>query len=73
MSEPNSRTRHCRCRRCRRPHFKNWLTFERLDRIASYLEGSCTRVSLFTSYAYVMIRPTQLAQTAYQPKSEKPV
>ena len=51
--------------------FKNGLTFERLDRFASYLEGSCTRVSRFTSYAYVMIRPTQPAQPAYQPKSEK--
>ena len=29
--------------------FKNGLTFERLDRFASYLEGSCTRVSRFTS------------------------
>ena len=31
--------------------FKNGLTFERLDRFASYLEGSCIRVSRFTSYA----------------------
>ena len=45
--------------------FKNGLTFERLDRFASYLEGSCTRVSRFAAYAYVMIRPTQLAQPAY--------
>ena len=51
--------------------FKNGLTFERLDRFASYLEGSCTRVSRITSYAYVMIRPPQPAQPAYQPKSEK--
>ena len=51
--------------------FKNGLTFERLDRFASYLEGSCTRVSRFAAYAYVMIRPTQPAQPAYQPKSEK--
>ena len=51
--------------------YKNGLTFERPDRFTSYLEGSCTRVSRFTSYAYVMIRPTQLAQPAYQPKSEK--
>ena len=51
--------------------FKNGLTFERLDRFASYLEGSCTRVSRFTSYAYVMIQPPQPAQPAYQPKSEK--
>ena len=51
--------------------FKNGLTFERLDRFASYLEGSCIRVSRFAAYAYVMIRPTQPAQPAYQPKSEK--
>ena len=51
--------------------FKNGLTFERLDRFASYLEGSCTRVSCFTSYAYVLIRPTKPAQPAYQLKSEK--
>ena len=51
--------------------FKNRLTLERLDRFASYLEGSCTRVSRFAAYAYVMIRPTQPAQPAYQPKSEK--
>ena len=51
--------------------FKNGPTFERLDRFASCLEGSCTRVSRFTSYAYVMIGPTQPAQPAYQPKSEK--
>ena len=51
--------------------FKNGLTFERLYRFASYLEGSCIRVSRFASYAYVMIRPTQPAQPAYQPKSEK--
>ena len=52
-------------------NFKNGLTFERLDRFASYLEGSCTRVSRFASYAYVMIGPPQPAQPAYQPKSEK--
>ena len=46
-------------------NFKNGLTFERLDRFASYLEGSCTRVSRFASYAYVMIGPYQLAQPAY--------
>ena len=41
--------------------FKNGLTFEHLDRFASYLEGSCTRVSRFTSYAYVMIQhPTSI-------------
>ena len=51
--------------------FKNRLTFERLDQFASYLEGSCIRVSRFAAYAYVMIRPTQPAQPAYQPKSEK--
>ena len=51
--------------------FKNGLTFEHLDRFASYLEGSCIRVSRFAAYAYVMIRPTQPAQPAYQPKSEK--
>ena len=51
--------------------FKNGLTFERLDRFASYLEGSCIRVNRFAAYAYVMIRPTQPAQPAYQPKSEK--
>ena len=51
--------------------FKNGLTFERLDRFASYLEGSCTRVSRFASYVYVMIGPPQPAQSAYQPKSEK--
>ena len=51
--------------------FKNELTFERLDGFASYLVGSCIRVSRFAAYAYVMIRPTQLAQPAYQPKSEK--
>ena len=45
--------------------FKNGLTFERLDQFASYLEGSCTRVSRFTSYAYATIQPTQLAQPAY--------
>ena len=33
--------------------FKNGLTFERLDQFASYLEGSCTRVSRFAAYAYV--------------------
>ena len=52
-------------------NFKNGLTFERLNRFASYLEGSCTRVSRFASYAYVMIGPPQPAQPAYQPKSEK--
>ena len=52
-------------------NFKNGLTFERLDRFASYLEGSYTRVSRFASYACVMIRPPQPAQLAYQPKSEK--
>ena len=51
--------------------YKNGLTFERLDRFASYLEGSCIRVNRFAAYAYVMIRPTQPAQPAYQPKSEK--
>ena len=54
--------------------FKNGLTFEHLDRFASYLEGSCTRVSRFASYAYDMIgppHPAQPAQPAYQPKSEK--
>ena len=51
--------------------FKNGLTFERLDRFASYLERSCIRVSRFAAYAYVMIRATQSAQPAYQPKSEK--
>ena len=50
--------------------FKNGLTFEGLDQFASYLDGSCTRVSRFAAYAYVMIRPTQLAQPAYQPRSE---
>ena len=35
--------------------YKNGLTFERFDQFASYLEGSCTRVSRFTSYAYVVI------------------
>ena len=59
-----------RCCSCR-PHFKNWLTFEHLDQFASYLEGSWTRVSRFAAYAYVMIRPTQPAQPAYQLKSEK--
>ena len=34
--------------------FKNGLTFERLDRFTSYLEGSCIRVSRFTSYAYTV-------------------
>ena len=34
--------------------FKIGLTFERLDRFASYLEGSFTRVSRFTSYSNVM-------------------
>ena len=52
-------------------NFKNGLTFERLNRFASSLEGSCTRVSRFASYAYVMIGPPQPAQPAYQPKSEK--
>ena len=52
-------------------NFKNGLTFERLDRFASYLGGSCTGVSCFTFYAYVMIQPPQKAQPAYQPKSEK--
>ena len=52
-------------------NFKNGLTFERLDQFASYLEGSCTKVSRFASYAYVMIGPPQPAQPAYQPKSEK--
>ena len=51
--------------------FKNGLTFERLDRFASYLEGSYTRVSRFASYACVMIQPPQPAQPAYQSKSEK--
>ena len=51
--------------------FKNGLTFERLDQSASYLGGSCTRVSRFTSYAYVMIGPPKAAQSAYQPKREK--
>ena len=51
--------------------FKNRLTLERLDRFASYLEGSCTSVSHFAAYAYVKIGPPQLAQPAYQPKSEK--
>ena len=51
--------------------FKNGLTLERLDRFASYLEGSCIRVNRFATYAYVMIRLTQLAKPAYQPKSEK--
>ena len=51
--------------------FKNGITFERLDQFASYLEESYTRVSRFTSYVYVMIRPPQPAQPAYQPKSEK--
>ena len=51
--------------------FKNGLTFERLYRLASYLEESCTRVNRFLAYVYVMIQPTQPAQPAYQPKSEK--
>ena len=51
--------------------FKNGLTFERLDRFVSYLEGSCIRVSRFAANAYVMIRPTQPAQPAYQPKRGK--
>ena len=41
--------------------FKNGLTFECLDQLALYLEGSCIMVSRFTSYAYVMIRLTQPA------------
>ena len=51
--------------------FKNGLTFERLDRFASYLGGSCTGVRRFRAYACVMIRPPQPAQPAYHPKSEK--
>ena len=35
------------------------------------MDSEQCRVSRFTSYAYVMIRPTQPAQPAYQPKSEK--
>ena len=42
-------------------NFKNGLTFERFDQFASYLEGSCTRVSRFASYVYVMIGPPQAA------------
>ena len=38
---------------------------------ASYLVGSCTRVRRFTSYPIFVIRPTQPAQPAYRPKSEK--
>ena len=52
-------------------NFKNGLTFERLDRFASYLGGSCTGVRRFRAYACVMIRPPQPAQPAYHPKSEK--
>ena len=48
------------------PTFKN-----NNDRFALYLEVSCTRVSRFAAYAYVKIRPSQMAQPAYQPKSEK--
>ena len=33
--------------------FENELTFERLDRFASYLEGSCTRVGRSAAYTYV--------------------
>ena len=51
--------------------FKIWITFLFFNRFASYLVGSCTRVSRFASYAYVMIGPPQPAQPAYQPKSEK--
>ena len=52
-------------------NFKNGLTFERLDRFASYLGGSCTGVRRFRAYACVLIRPPKPAQPAYHPKSEK--
>ena len=32
--------------------YKNGLTFERFDQFASYLEGSCTRISRSAAYAY---------------------
>ena len=51
--------------------FKIWITFLFFDRFGSYLVGSCTRVRRFTSYPIFAIRPTQPAQPAYQPKSEK--
>ena len=51
--------------------YKNGLTFERFDQFASYLEGSCTRVSRSAAYAYEKIGPPEPAQPAYQPKSEK--
>ena len=47
--------------------FKNGLTFERLDRFASYLEESCIRVSRSTAFAYVEIGSPELAQPACQP------
>ena len=50
---------------------KRWITFLCFDRFGSYLVGSCTRVRRFTSYPIFVIRPTQPAQPAYQPKSEK--
>ena len=53
--------------------FENELTFERLDRFASYLEESCNMVGRYAAYAYVLIGPPQPAQPAYQPKSEKRV
>ena len=51
--------------------FKKWITFLCFDRFGSYLVGSCTRVRRFTSYPIFVIRPTQPAQPAYRPKSEK--
>jgi len=51
--------------------FKKRITFLCFDRFGSYLVGSCTRVRRFTSYPIFVIRPTQPAQPAYRPKSEK--
>ena len=50
---------------------KRWITFLCFDRFGSYLVGSCARVRRFTSYPIFVIRPTQPAQPAYRPKSEK--
>ena len=51
--------------------FKKWITFLCFDQFGSYLVGSCTRVRRFTSYPIFVIRPTQPAQPAYRPESEK--